>query len=135
MTRIQRNFPSALFHPAGLLILRMASGGLMALHGLGKMSDLFTGKHDFFDPFGWGGAFSLAMAAFAECFCSLLVIFGIKTRLALLPLITTMAVAFFLFHSGEELPDKELPLLYLLIFIALLVTGPGRYSFDEHKHT
>lgn len=105
----------------------------MLLHGIGKLYDWLGGQTDFFDPFGIGGQTSLGLVVFAEFFCSLLVIIGLYTRLALIPLIITLAVAFFMFHAKDELMDKELPLVYLLNSLVLLLTGPGSYSLDEWR--
>jgi putative oxidoreductase len=42
-----------------------------------------------------------------------------------------MAVAAFVVHRGQPLPERELALLYLVGFVGLMLTGPGRYSIDE----
>lgn len=123
-------FSQTKLHDTGLLIFRLATGGLMLLHGIGKLIDLFGGRSDFYDPFGIGGVASLTLVTFAEFVCSILVIIGLKTRLALIPLITAMLVASFLYHHNDELMDKDLPLLFLMNFIVMLFTGPGKYSVD-----
>ncbi|HRE41978.1 MAG TPA: DoxX family protein [Ignavibacteria bacterium] len=81
--------------------------------------------------FGIGSAASLNLALFAELFCSLLVILGFLTRLALVPLIITMVVAFFIFNAAEPMLKKELPLIFLLTYIAIYLLGPGRFSLDS----
>lgn len=115
----------------GLLLLRVAFGVLMLLHGWGKLQDLIGGGGAGFpDPLGVGPQLSLAMAVFAEFFCALALVLGFVTRLALVPLIATMAVAFFLVHGGDPFDQRELALIYLAAFVGLLFTGPGRYSLD-----
>ena len=83
-----------------LLLLRIAFGGAMILgHGWSKLLRLFSGDPiQFADPFGLGPTASLALAAFAEFLCSLLVISGLFTRWALIPLMFTMLVAIFAVH-------------------------------------
>jgi putative oxidoreductase len=44
-------------------------------------------------------------------------------------MIITMGVAFFDIHDAM-LPDGELSLIYLVVFIILYLVGPGRYSLD-----
>ena len=44
-------------------------------------------------------------------------------------MIIAMAVAFFDVHDAM-LPDGELALIYLVVFVILFFTGPGRYSID-----
>jgi len=58
------------------------------------------------------------------------VLIGLFTRLALVPLLATMAVALFKVQWANELTDKELPLLYLVVWVALMLLGPGRWSVD-----
>src|SRR5690554_5549119 len=72
----------------GLLILRVSLGLSMLLgHGLLKWVKLIEGGEiHFADPFGLGVTVSLILAVFAEVFCSALLVFGLLTRLALIPL-------------------------------------------------
>lgn len=118
---------------AGLLVLRIVAGAFMLLnHGSGKLTRLLgDGPVKFSDPIGIGPEASLALAAFAEVFCSVLVIIGFATRISAIPLIITMMVAAFIAHAGDPLGDKELPLLFAAIFISIAMTGAGKYSVDN----
>lgn len=111
-----------------LLLLRVAGGGFMLTHGIPKFLKLINGDLSFADPIGLGSTVSLLLVVFAEFLCSVLLIFGIGTRLATVPLIVTMSVAAFISHSGGPFQRKETALLYLLIFITLLVFGGGKYE-------
>lgn len=118
----------------GAFILRIGLGVIMLLHGIGKLMDLLDGKTTFFesfDPFGMGGAAMLTIAVVAEFGCSILLILGVLTRLALLPLIATMGMAFFVFHANDDLMDKELPLIYLIGFIGIFFLGPGKHTLPN----
>ena len=99
-------------------------------HGLPKLLKWSTLSETFFDPFGLGPAPSLALAIFAEAGCSLALMLGLYTRLATLPLIVTMLVATLMANAGEPWAKQELAMLYLVIYVALLFGGPGRYSAD-----
>lgn len=114
----------------GLLILRLGMGLLMMGHGWGKVVDLLQGKEGFPDPLGLGSLPSLALAAFAEFLCALLVVVGLKTRWAAVPLVITMVVAAFVVHASDPFSTKEFPLLFAIGFLALALTGAGRYSID-----
>lgn len=117
----------------GLLILRVGAGGLMLTHGTPKLLKLFGSEEiAFADPFGVGMGITLALAVFAEFICSILVILGLGTRLAVIPLIATMSTAAFLIHAADPFQRKEMPLIYLLIFVVLLITGAGKHSLDFH---
>jgi len=115
----------------GLLLLRLSSGGLMMVHGYNKLMKLSSLKADFPDPFGVGHDVSLYLTLFAELLCAALLVLGLCTRLALIPLLICMGVAFFHIHSADPLGEKELALFYLAAYGALFLTGPGKYSMDK----
>lgn len=120
----------------GLLILRLGLGLFMFYgHGLGKVIRLFGDDPiQFADPFGLGPTASFALAAFAESLCAILVALGLMTRWALIPLIITMTVAYTR-HMGDDFGQMEKALFYLVGFVALFLTGPGRYSLDYWRST
>lgn len=118
----------------GLFFLRIVFGSLMISHGFGKFENLMMGKTGFLDPIGIGSTSSLVLVVFAEFFCAILLVIGLFSRVVLIPLIITMIVAFFIFHGADPLADKELSLTYLVVFIGLFITGPGRYSIDQLIH-
>lgn len=117
----------------GLLLLRLGFGALMILeHGWPKLQRILAGNLDQFgDPIGLGPELSLLLVTFAEFLCAILLMFGLFTRWALIPLIIAMLVAVFVANWGDPLSDKELGLLYLTAFFCLLFTGPGWYSLDR----
>lgn len=118
-------------HAPALLVLRAVPAGLMLFgHGLGKLTGFAAKSATFSDPLGIGSLPSLALATFAEFFCSILVLAGVATRLAALPLVATMSVAAFIVHANDPFPKRELPLLYLTIFAVVAMVGPGPWSID-----
>ena len=56
---------------------------------------------------------------------------GLGTRLATIPLIITMLVAVFIVYGAAGFDKKEMGLLFLLVYVFLLVCGPGKYSIDH----
>ncbi len=116
----------------GVLFLRVGIGLMMiAGHGYPKLQKYLSGDRAFGDPIGLGQETSLLLAIFAEFFCSLLLVFGLFTRAAIIPLLFTMLVALFVVHSSDPLAKQELPLLYALAYLTLFLTGPGKYSGDR----
>ena len=113
------------------LLLRLSLGLLMLSHGIPKMMKLLNGNMEFGDPLGIGSPASLFLAVFAEVICSILIIIGFSTRLALIPLITTMVVAAFIVHINDPLGTKELALIYLFGYFVLFLLGSGKYSVDS----
>ncbi len=116
----------------GKLGLRLALGGTMLIaHGLPKIQVWAEKSPVFPDPFGLGSSTSMALAIAAETFAAGLVVIGALTRLSLIPLIITMAVAFFVIHAADPWQQKELAFVYLAGFSALFFIGAGRLSVDS----
>lgn len=113
-----------------LLLLRVAFGLMMAVHGWQKLGKFSQMSQTFADPFGLGPAPSLALAIFAELICSMLLVVGLLTPLALVPLLVTMLVAIFYAHAADPWQMKELAVAYLAVYVTILCSGPGRYSLD-----
>jgi len=114
-----------------LLGLRLALGlSILFGHGLVKLQNFSERGALFADPFGFGPQTSMGLAIFAEVFCSILLVLGAVTRLSVIPLIVTMATAFFFVHSADDWKTKELAFVYLLSFSAIFLLGPGRFSVD-----
>ena len=115
-----------------LLFLRLAFGGLMLVnHGWSKFMKLIGDEPiKFADPIGIGMEASLGLTVFAEVLCALMIVLGLFTRLAVIPLIITMLVAIFIIHIGDPLKKMEMAILYLIPYLVLLWNGAGRYSLD-----
>ena len=112
-----------------ILALRIFFGVLFFVHGLDKMINFSALSETFPSVLGFGSYMSLMLSVFCEFCCSLFLIAGLLERIILLPMIISMGVAFFVIHDSM-MPEGELSLIYLVIFIILFVTGPGRYSLD-----
>jgi putative oxidoreductase len=114
-----------------ILFARVAGGAFMLTHGLPKLEKLMAGGDvQFADPMGIGMSASLLLAVITEVFFAFLLIVGLATRAALLGLAGTMAVAAFIFHSGDPFEAKEKALLYLVIYGFIFISGAGKYSLD-----
>lgn len=115
-----------------LLLLRVTFGGAMLYgHGWGKLLRLVGDDPiKFADPLGIGPVASLGLAVFAEVFCAALIVLGLFTRWAAIPLIITMFVAAFYVHLADPFSKMEKAILYLIPYVSLLVAGGGWYSLD-----
>ena len=128
---MNEHFPNQTFDWA-ILLLRLVSGGLMLIHGIPKLNMLLSGGEiQFANPLGLGMATSLILAVFAEVFCSILILLGVFTRLATIPLIITMLVAALITHGADPFGKKELALMYLTIYVAILLLGSGKFSLSK----
>ena len=124
------------YHSLGLLLLRIIGGLMMVYnHGWSKITA---------DPEKWNrlghaltdfigleflSTFFGFMAAFSESVCALLIIIGLFTHPASILLFFTMFVASINHIMDNEMP--ELAIMYCLLSLVLIVSGPGNYSLDK----
>ncbi|WP_289621929.1 DoxX family protein, partial [Bacteroides congonensis] len=62
---------------------------------------------------------------------SMAFIVGFLYRLAMIPMIFTMIVAFFIVHANDAFAVKEMAFIYLVVFIVMYIAGPGKFSIDH----
>ena len=103
----------------------------MLSHGIPKFQRLLDGNLRFGDPLGIGSDLSFILVVFAEFVCSLALIAGFFSRLAVIPLAFAMLVAFGITHADDPFGTQEKPMLYFAVFVVLAITGPGKYSLDK----
>ncbi len=115
----------------GLLLMRTFFSLGMMTHGYGKFLKVIQGDFEFGDPIGIGPTLSLILTVIAEFIAPILIILGWKTRIATLFPTITMIVAFFIVHDGDPFSRKEKAFVYLIAFLTLYFTGPGKYSLDK----
>ncbi len=114
-----------------LLMLRLLFGILLLWHGMTKISNFDSLVDSFPNPLGLGSRLSLYLAIFTEVFCSVGVILGAFYRLALIPIIFSMGVAFLVVHHGQVFAAKELAFVFLVVFVMIFIMGAGSFSLDN----
>jgi putative oxidoreductase len=117
----------------GMLLLRLSIGLMMVHHGQEKLADpqqfASTYVASLHLPFP---LFFAYVAGFSELIGSWLVVLGLLTPLGALALTSTMAMAALqhILTAGLNIYVLELVVLYLGGSLAILLVGPGRFSFD-----
>ncbi|SNS95422.1 DoxX family protein [Pseudomonas segetis] len=116
-----------------LLFLRV-SGALLLLqvHGLPKLLNFSQQAQVIEDPLGFGAVVTLSLAIFAEVLCPLLILFGLFTRLACLPIVFLLLVSLLLVHPQWSLDEGQFAWLLLIIFTTLTISGPGALALGQH---
>ncbi len=118
----------------GKLLLRLALGTLMLLHGIAKMQN---GIDPIIDAVAKAGLPPLlAYGVFiGEVLAPLLLIIGLWARLSALVIAVNMIFAIALMHSGDIATLSknggwaiELQALYLTLALAVALLGPGRHA-------
>ena len=116
---------------AAMLLLRLSFGILMMHSGYYKLVHFAELQPKFMNFLGMGSSLSLALLVFAEFFCSMFLILGLFTRLAVIPLIIATCVMVFKAHNGDVFGDGQTAALFLTGYLVLLLVGPGRISVDS----
>jgi len=136
---VAKNFLSSYFFKdgilfnIGLLILRVAVGAMMIHHGQEKLADPQTFANNYVIPLHIPFPLFFAnVAGYSEVIGSWLLILGVLSPIGAMALISTMAVAAYhhILFSGLNIYVLELVVLYLGASLAILLLGPGRFSFD-----
>ena len=113
------------------LLLRLLYGGLFVYYGYTKLMSYHEILPQFGDIIGIGSKLSFILVIGAELGCGLLVALGFLTRIAVIPVFITMAVAYFIAHAHDPLHAKALALVFLVMSVAIFILGSGKFSMDR----
>jgi putative oxidoreductase len=117
-----------------LLLARLAVGLLFMSTGWGKVHNLAK-VTDFFGHLGIPApAFNAVLVGYSELICGTLLVVGLLTRFATLPLIISMIVAICTakwkeIHSVFDLVAAD-EFTYLVMLIVIATFGPGSVALD-----
>ncbi len=114
----------------GLLWLRIAVGLGLMWHGWGKLErgiDAFA--EGAVTDMGLPLPYVFATAAIAsELLGGLFILLGLWTRYAAILAGFTIGVAFFVRHAADSFNQKEKAAAYLVVLMAILIMGAGKYA-------
>lgn len=122
--------PRSLNSDLTAFLLRLVFGGLFVYYGYSKIVAYDEILPMFTDIIGIGPKLSFNLVIFAEFFCGLLIVIGLVTRLAVVPVFITMIVAYFIAHASDPFQVKNLAFLFLCLCPAVFVLGSGKFSLD-----
>jgi len=121
----------------GLLIVRIALGGIIFFHGFNKIIHGIGDQWAILESNGIPGVF-IYFVYVSEVLAPVLVVLGILTRISNLTIIVTMIVVFYALPYPIGLDEHgamniESQLYFLLLSVALFFTGPGRYVLKKNN--
>jgi len=124
--------PGSVVTNASLLAFRaLVAISMINTHGWKKITDIEGTMEHIPDPFGIGGQLSAYLSIGANIFLAGFVVLGVFTRLSSTGILSVTLVGFFIVHGNDPWPVRDVPLMYSLAFLLILVLGPGKYSLDE----
>lgn len=114
----------------GMLLMRVVLGLVLMSHGYTKLVKFSTLKHSFMNFMHLGSTTSLVLIIFAELFCGFLLVIGLFTRLAAIPVTIGMGVVFFMASDSNLFGNGERGGVYMAAAFFILLCGPGKASVD-----
>lgn len=122
----------------GLLVLRLGVAAVFIAHGWGDVVEagVSTNVQNYQDAGIPLAAVSAPFTAYLQLFGGILFLFGVLTRLISAGFVVVMVGALFFVHLGESLVMGQdgsgagFAFIMCAASIALLLTGPGRFSID-----
>lgn len=122
------------------LFLRLFVGVMFIQFGIRHLINFSSLRYTFPPILGMDSETSLILMICIEVICSLFIMVGFLTRLAVLPPIIAMSIAeYHILHdmlsdtvtySLSSTQPGYLPLMFIGVFIFFIIAGPGKISLD-----
>jgi len=103
---------------------------LFRVHGMKKFRVQNGQKEHVPNPLHLPEKLNALVATFSDTVVPVLVAIGFGTRLFLLPSIGVTAIGYFVVHRNDDIEVRDVPYMYTLAMLFLLVLGAGTYSAD-----
>jgi putative oxidoreductase len=105
---------------------------LFRVHGMKKFKLVNGQKVHEPNPFHLPEKLNGLVATFADTVVPCLVILGIGTRIAVLPTIGVTATGYFVVHRKDSVEVRDVPYMYTLCLLFLMIVGAGLFSADHY---
>ncbi|MBQ8774200.1 MAG: DoxX family protein [Muribaculaceae bacterium] len=122
------------------LFLRLFVGVMFMQFGIRHLMQYDELCHSFPAILGMSHSCSLTLMIVIEIVCSLFIMVGFLTRIAVLPPIISMFIAEYYIlhdiipdifpHSIQDTQPGFLPIMFIGIYLFLILAGPGKISLD-----
>jgi putative oxidoreductase len=121
-----------LFNSAMLFFRVAISLEMIFVHGFKKLGIGVAEAEKVPNPLHMPEVFNYAFAVSANIFFPFLVLIGLFTRLATLPILAVTLTGYFILHWNDAALMRDTPFNYSVIYLFLLFMGPGKYSIDNY---
>lgn len=117
----------------GILFFRIAvAAQLIIVHGLKKIGVGVAAAEVVPNPLHLPHALNDFIAIAANTFLPFLVVIGFCTRLAALPALCVTLTGYFVVHANDTLAVSDVPYMYSISLVFIIILGGGRYSIDYY---
>ena len=100
---------------------------LIRVHGFKKLE----GDHDTPNPLGLPQKLNNFISALAMAYLPFFLLAGLFTRLLVIPALMVTAIGYFVIHRRDDLATRDIPYMYSISLLLLLLLGPGTISMDH----
>lgn len=129
---VSPTIPYRLFHFTMLLFRILVSIEMITVHGFKKLGIGTATAEQVPNPLHLPEAFNYWFAVAANIFFPLFVLIGLCTRLATLPTLAVTLTGYFVLHWNDAALIRDTPFIYSIVFLLILLFGPGNYSVDHY---
>ena len=115
------------------LLIRLVLGGIFLYHGISKLGNANTAWVEYMESVKIPKIVA-QIAIFIEIIIGITLILGIFTRFYALVGLLFMIVAFYIAHRQDPIVGEKgcsYQILILILCIALLITGSGKYAYKS----
>ncbi|WP_040006239.1 DoxX family protein [Fibrisoma limi] len=110
----------------------LLAGELLLVHGLKKLRPTNDVPETIPNPLGLPPKLNNLLATVSDTIVPFLVMAGLATRLVVLPVISVTAIGYSVVHRHDSPLVRDIPFMYTLCFVLLLLMGAGTQSVDYY---
>lgn len=124
-------FPAPATYNLSMLLFRLAvSLQLMLAHGLKKIGIGVPVAEVVPNPLHLPEVINQTFAIASNLIFPVLVILGLFSRLASAAILAVTLTGYFVVHWHDSLLEKDMPYMYSVAYLLILLLGPGKYAID-----
>ena len=125
--------PYPLYGGLGLGIIRIFTGIFMVYHGWEVFDEEKMNEYTkwMVDMKLYAPSFMAYLGKSIELVSGVLIVLGLFTRIAVIPLAITMLFICFAIGKGRIFMEEQYPFLFVLLSFLFFFNGPGKWSMDK----
>lgn len=116
-----------------ILLFRIGiAAQLIIVHGLKKIGIGVTSAEVIPNPLNFPETLNNIIAITANTYLPFFVIIGLCTRLAAIPALCVTMTGYFIVHANDPLSVSDIPYMYSISLLFIVITGGGKFSLDHY---
>jgi putative oxidoreductase len=121
------------FNDFALLVFRVLLGyEMVRVHGLKKLPLGGAGPEIVPNPLRLPPRINQLIADFSGLVAPVFVALGLATRLSVIPILAVTLTGYFVVHRNDALSVRDVPFMYSLSYLFILLVGAGEFSADYY---